>query len=186
MVGEEKAMNNRILVTYATKYSATKEIAERIGEVLRQTDLQVDVLPVKGIDDVTPYGAVVLGCAVYIGKWPKEAGEFLKAHEKILAERPLWLFSSGPTGDGRPVDLLEGWQVPAEQQSVIDRIQPRNITVFHGNINPDKVNFIEKWAVKSLVKKPFGDFRDWDAIASWAASIADALQNAERLAVPTH
>jgi len=179
-------MNNRILVTYATKYGATKEIAERIGEVLRQTDLQVDILPVKGIDDVTPYGAVVLGCAVYIGKWPKEAGEFLRAHEKVLAERPLWLFSSGPTGDGRPVDLLGGWQVPAEQQSIIDRIQPRNITVFHGNINPDKVNFIEKWAVKSLMKKPFGDFRDWDAIASWAGSIVDALKNAERLAVPTH
>jgi menaquinone-dependent protoporphyrinogen oxidase len=72
MVGEEKAMNNRILVTYATKYGATKEIAERIGEVLRQIDLQVDILPVKGIDDVTPYRAVVLGCAIYIGKWPKE------------------------------------------------------------------------------------------------------------------
>lgn len=179
-------MNNKILVTYATKYGATKEIAEKIAEVFRQTDLQVDVLPVKDIHDLTPYGAVVLGCAVYIGKWTKDAGEFLKANEKALAERPLWLFSSGPTGEGRPVDLLEGWQVPAEQQSMIDRIQPRNITVFHGNIDPDKVNFIEKWAVKSLVKKPFGDFRDWDAITSWAASIADALKNTERSVLPTH
>jgi menaquinone-dependent protoporphyrinogen oxidase len=121
---------------------------------------------------------------VYIGKWPKEASEFLKANERILAERPLWLFSSGPTGNGNPVDLLEGWQVPSDQQPIVDRLQPRNIAVFHGNIDPEKVNFIEKWAVKSLVKKPFGDFRDWNAIISWATSIAKTLTGAEESAVP--
>jgi menaquinone-dependent protoporphyrinogen oxidase len=117
-----------------------------------------------------------LGCAVYIGKWPKEVGEFLKANEKGLAQHPLWLFSSGPTGEGDAVGLLEGWQFPSEQQPVIDRIQPRNIAVFHGYINPDRLNFIEKWSIKNVVKKPFGDFRDWDAITSWATCIADALK----------
>lgn len=179
-------MNKIILITYATKYGSTKEIAEKIGELLRQADLQVDVLPVEAVHDFTPYGAVVLGCAVYIGKWLKEAGEFLKRNEKDLAARPLWLFSSGPTGEGNPVDLVEGWQVPADQQSIVDRIQPRNIAVFHGNINLDKVNFIEKWAVKSLVKKPFGDFRDWSAITAWTVLIADSLKDAKRSPLPTH
>jgi len=179
-------MNKRNLITYSTKYGATKEIAEKIGEVLRQADLQVDVLSVKSVRDFTPYGAVILGCAVYIGKWLKEAGQFLKANEKNLTERPLWLFSSGPTGEGNPVDLLEGWQVPADQQPIVDRIQPRNIAVFHGNINLDRVNFIEKWAVKSLVKKPFGDFRNWDAITAWGVSIAGALKNTERSPLLTH
>lgn len=157
-----------VLVAYSSKYGATKEIAEKIGEVIRQAGLEVDVLPVKGVSDLTLYRAVILGCAVYIGKWLKEAGEFLKVNEKSLAQRPLWLFSSGPTGDGKPVDLLEGWQLPRDQQPIMARIQPQAITVFHGNINTDKVNSVEKWAVKSLVKKPFGDFRDWDMINSWA------------------
>lgn len=169
-------MNRHILVTYASKYGATKEIAEKIGEVIRQAGLQVDVLPVKGIHDLTSYRAVILGCAVYIGKWLKEAGEFLKVNEKSLAERPLWLFSSGPTGNGDAVALLGGWQLPSDQQPIIDRIQPHNIAVFHGYINPDKVNVIEKWSIQNLVKKPFGDFRDWDAITSWATSIADTLK----------
>jgi menaquinone-dependent protoporphyrinogen oxidase len=175
-------MNRNVLVTYASKYGATKEIAERISEVLCQAGLQTDVYPVNGIRDLNPYKAVILGSAVYVGKWHKEAVEFLQTHEKILADRPVWLFSSGPTGEGDPVELIEGKRLPAAPQLVADRIHPHDMAVFHGYINPDKINFIEKWAIKSLVKKPFGDFRDWDAITAWATSIAKNLKekDAER------
>lgn len=168
-----------ILVTYASKYGATREIAERIGEVLRQAGLQADILPVDSIRDLTPYEAVILGSAVYIGKWPKEAETFLRTQEKILADRPVWLFSSGPTGEGNPVELVEGWYLPDSLKPVADRIHPRDITVFHGYINLDKINSIEKWAVKSLVKKPVGDFRAWGSIVTWATGIADALKHTE-------
>jgi menaquinone-dependent protoporphyrinogen oxidase len=173
-------MDKNILVTYASKYGATKEIAVKIGEVLRQAGLPVDVWPVAGIRELTRYRVVILGSAVYVGKWQKEAVKFLQENENILAERPVWIFSSGPTGTGDPVELVEGARLPAELQTVADHIQPRDIAVFHGYINPDKINFIEKWAIKSLVKKPFGDFRDWDAIAAWATSIAESLKAAER------
>ena len=172
-------MDRNILVTYASKYGATQEIAEKISEVLRQAGLQVDVLPVDVVRDLSPYRAVILGSAVYIAKWQKEAAAFLQANEKILADRPVWLFSSGPTGEGDPVELVEGWRLPAALQPVADRIQPRDIAVFHGYINPDKINFVEKWSIKSIVKKPFGDFRDWDAIVTWTTTIADALKVAE-------
>jgi menaquinone-dependent protoporphyrinogen oxidase len=106
----------------------------------------------------------------------KKRLKFLHTHETSLIERPVWLFSSGPTGEGDPVELVEGSRLPADLQSVADRIQPRDIAVFHGHIDPNKINFIEKWAIKSLVKKPFGDFRDWDLIISWATMIANALK----------
>ena len=172
-------MDKNILVTYASKYGATKEIAGKIGEVLRQQGLQLDVLPVDGVQDLNGYGAIILGSAVYIGKWQREAVKFLQTHETSLFERPVWLFSSGPTGEGNPVELVEGVRLPAALQPVADRIQPRDIAVFHGHINLDKINFIEKWAIKSLVKKPFGDFRDWDLIISWATMIANELKVTE-------
>jgi menaquinone-dependent protoporphyrinogen oxidase len=92
----EAVMDGQVLVAYATKYGATGEIAEKIGQVLRQAGLDADVLPVEQVSDLTPYKGVVLGSAVYIGRWRKEAVKFLRTNEKMLAERLVWLFSSGP------------------------------------------------------------------------------------------
>jgi menaquinone-dependent protoporphyrinogen oxidase len=167
-------MDDQVLVAYATKYGATAEIAERIGEVLRQARLRTDVLRAGQVRDLTPYRAVVLGSAVYIGKWLKEAEKFLRANERALTERQVWLFSSGPTGKGDAVDLVRGWRFPEALQSIADRIKPRDIAVFHGNADVNKLNFIEK-RMLDTVKAPLGDFRDWEAITSWAGAIASAL-----------
>jgi len=167
-------MDTQILVAYATKYGSTAEIAEKIGQVLRQAGLRTDVLPAKRVGDLSPYKAVVLGSAVYIGQWRKEAATFLTANEKALAERPVWLFSSGPTGEGDPMQLTKGWRLPKAQQPIADRIRPRDIAVFHGALDPKKMNLIEKWMIKN-VKASLGDFRDWDAIDAWAKAISDTL-----------
>jgi menaquinone-dependent protoporphyrinogen oxidase len=59
-------MDLRVLVAYATKYGATAEIAEKMGQVLRQAGLPADVLPADHVGDLSPYKAVVLGSAVYM------------------------------------------------------------------------------------------------------------------------
>ena len=168
-------MNAQVLVAYATKYGATAEIAEQIGQVLRHAGLRTDVLPADRVGDLTSYRAIVLGSAVYIGRWRKEAAKFLKANEAVLAEQLVWLFSSGPTGEGDPVELTNGWHFPKALQPIADRIRPRDIAVFHGAIELKKLNFIEKWMIRK-VKASLGDFRDWDAITSWATAIADELK----------
>ncbi|GAB4537305.1 MAG: flavodoxin domain-containing protein [Anaerolineae bacterium] len=168
-------MDGRVLVAYASRYGATAEIAEKIGQVLREVGLQADVLPVDRVSDLTAYQAVVLGSAVYIGKWRKEAVKFLQANEAALAEKRVWLFSSGPTGEGDPLELVQGWRFPGKLQPIADRIAPRDIAVFHGALDVNNLNFIEKWMVKN-VKAPVGDFRDWGAITSWATGIAAVLE----------
>ena len=168
-------MTKQVLVAYATKYGATAEIAEKIGEVLRQAGLQADVLPADRAGDLSAYQAVVLGSAVQIGRWRKEAVRFLKTNEQTLAGRSVWLFSSGPTGEGDPVELLQGWRFPGALQPIADRIQPRDIAVFHGAVDVNKLNFIERWMLKN-VKTPVGDFRDWEAITAWATTVAGELQ----------
>jgi len=168
-------MENRILVAYASKYGATAEIAEKISQVLSQTGLQVEVLPVNHVSDLSQYQAVILGSAVYIGKWRKEMVKFLQNNEKLMAERSVWLFSSGPTGEGDPVEIMEGWRFPEAQKPIIERIQPRDIAFFHGMLDMKKLSFLERLAVKGM-GAPTGDFRDWNAIASWTTNIAGLLK----------
>ncbi len=171
----ENKMNNQILVAYATKYGATAEIAEKIGQVLAQAGLPADVLPVDRVNDPAPYKAIVLGSAVYTGRWLKNAAGFLEANETVLAEKPVWLFSSGPLGKGDQEDTAQGWRFPKNLQPVADRIAPRDLAVFHGEVDMSKLGFIHKLMLKK-VTIPVGDFRDWEAITSWAEGISAALK----------
>jgi menaquinone-dependent protoporphyrinogen oxidase len=168
-------MSTNVLVAYATKYGATAEIAEKIGDVLREADLSPEVLPVKKVNNLDDYQAIIVGSAVYIGRWRKEAVNFLKANEKVLAQKSVWVFSSGPTGEGDAVELLDGWRIPGAVEETVQRIQPRDIVVFHGDVDVEKLNFIERSMVKN-VESSVGDFRDWEAITVWAASIVEVLK----------
>jgi menaquinone-dependent protoporphyrinogen oxidase len=168
-------MDHHVLVAYATKHRATAELAEKIGQVLRECGMPAEVKDVRDVSDLSSYTAVVLGSAVYTGFWRKEAANFLAAHEAELIARPVWLFSSGPTGVGDPVALVEERRIPEGLKPVADRIWPREIAVLHGAIDTGKLTFFEKLLTR-LVKAPVGDFRDWSAVTAWAQSIANALQ----------
>jgi menaquinone-dependent protoporphyrinogen oxidase len=168
-------MELKVLVAYATKYGGTREIAERIGLVIRESNYSVDVIPVDEVPGLGEYGAVVLGSAVYVGQWRKEAAAFLKDNEEDLSKCHVWLFSSGPTGKGDPDELMEGFHFPLSLQPVADRIHPRDIVFFHGILDLKKLGLPEKIVVKGI-KAPIGDYRDWDSITSWAQSIVEALK----------
>ncbi|MGD1992529.1 MAG: flavodoxin domain-containing protein [Anaerolineae bacterium] len=168
-------MDRRVLVAYASKHGATAEIAKRIGEVLRKAGLSADVLPAERATNLVPYGAIILGSAIYIGRWRREATNFLETNEQALAKRKVWLFSSGPTGEGDPVELVDGRKIPEAVQPAVNRIQPQDVAIFHGVLDPNELNFVERWMVKRA-DQPTGDFRNWDDITAWATAIAEVLQ----------
>jgi menaquinone-dependent protoporphyrinogen oxidase len=168
-------MDKKVLVVYASKYGATAEIAEQVGEGLKKAGLEVEVLPAEKVKDLAEYGAVVLGSAVYAGQWRKEASDFLQGNEQALKEMPVWLFSSGPTGEGDPVETMKGWRFPEALQPVADLIGPRDMAFFMGEIDMKKLNLPERMIIMAM-KAPSGDFRDWETIESWAGGIAGELK----------
>lgn len=173
-------MEGKTLVAYASKYGSTAEIARTIGAEIRAQEQVVDIQPVDEVRSLDGYSAVVLGSAVYAGQWRKEAADFILDYRQELEVLPVWIFSSGPTGEGDPVELMGGWRFPENLQPAADRIQPRDIKFFHGVLDESKLGFAEKLIVKAL-KAPLGDYRDWDAVRDWAQNIALKLkgENAE-------
>lgn len=64
-------MTTSVLVAYATKSGSTARIAEIIAEALREQGLQAEVRPAREVLKPAGYDAVVLGGALYAGRWHK-------------------------------------------------------------------------------------------------------------------
>jgi menaquinone-dependent protoporphyrinogen oxidase len=158
----------KVLVTAASRYGATGEIAEAIGEVLRERGLDATVGPPEAAT-VDGHDAVVLGSAVYAGHWLKPARELVERQRDALAARPVWLFSSGPVGDPPKPE-----EDPVDVAELVAATGARDHRVFAGRLLRKQLGFADK-AIAVALRVPDGDFRDWTAIREWAAGIADAL-----------
>jgi menaquinone-dependent protoporphyrinogen oxidase len=158
----------RVLVTAATKYGATGEIAQAIGAVLSERGLDTTVTPPEQVQAIDDYDAVVLGSAVYAGYWLRPAREFVDRCGDALAARPVWLFSSGPIGDPPKPE-----EDPVDVAEILQTTKAREHRLFAGKLAKKQLRFPDT-AIAAALRVPEGDFRDWDEVKDWAAGIADA------------
>jgi menaquinone-dependent protoporphyrinogen oxidase len=159
----------RILVTAASRHGSTREIAAAIAEALVQRGHEAEACPIEGAAP-EGYDAVVLGSAVYTGRWLKPARAFAERHAAELAARPVWLFSSGPLG---PPEHLVPEGEAVDVAALMETTRARGRRVFAGRLHKPDLGFGER-AMVAAVHAPEGDFRDWAAIDAWAGEIASA------------
>ena len=160
----------RVLVTAASRHGSTTEIASAIGRALADSRIAFDVIAPEDVASLERYDAVILGSAVYMGRWLEPATAFADRFAEALPERRVWLFSSGPLGDppkpaGDPVNVAA---IEASTHAIEHR-------VFAGSMDKRELGFGEKLVIAG-VRAPYGDFRPWDEIAGWAQGIARALE----------
>jgi menaquinone-dependent protoporphyrinogen oxidase len=168
----------RVLVAYASRAGSTKGIAEYIGEELRKSGIQTEVKDVANVSDLESYDAIVIGSALYMYHWLKEARQFVEKNHIALAARPVWIFSSGPTGlkptDPKGRDLKET-SGPKEIEELRKAVNPRDHRVFFGAFYADRVRGAMGFFARRTPKDQQGDFRNWEEIGTWADAIAKAL-----------
>jgi menaquinone-dependent protoporphyrinogen oxidase len=158
----------RVLVTAATKYGATGEIARAMGEVFTERGWDATVVPPDEVESIDSFDAVVLGSAVYAGHWLKPARELVSRSRDALAARPAWLFSSGPIGDPPKPE-----EDPVDVAEIMQATKAREHRVFAGKLVKKQLSFPDR-AIVAALRVPEGDFRDWEEVKGWAARIADA------------
>ena len=172
----------RVLVAYASRHGATQGIAERVAATLSAAGLDADVRAMREVQEPEGYDAFVLGSAVYMFRWLKDFTRFVHQNEQTLAARQLWLFSSGPLGtdkvDKEGRDVLEVSQAK-DTARLVEATNVRDHAMFFGAWSQGKpVGLAERFVAHLPAARdamPAGDFRDWDAIESWASAIAREL-----------
>ena len=169
-------MPNTVLVGYATRYGSTQEVAEAVAAALREGGLETDVRPLKEVRSLEGYGAVVVGSALYMLRWPRDVRRFLSRHRKALMERPIAIFTLGPVHDPRDE---EEWQSSRDQLNKqlakFPWLEPVAVELFGGKFDPDAFRGPVKWFAGA---EPASDARDWDAIRAWAMEVAGRLEGA--------
>jgi len=162
----------RVLVAVASRHGSTREIAVALGRSLQESDagraagLTAVVLPVEQQPDPGQFDAVVLGSAVYAGRWLPSARTYGAARAGALRDRPVWLFSSGPIGSPpHPPDE------PYDVAPLTALLGARAHRTFAGRLEKRLLTFGER-AMVTAMRAPVGDFRDWAAIAAWGDDIA--------------
>jgi len=177
----------KVLVVYASRHGATGGIADRIAQTLERCGLTVTLRPANLAGDVDAHDAYVIGSAAYIGGWLGEARTFVRRNQRLLATRPVWLFSSGPIGtariDAKGNDVLKT-TIPKEFAEFERTIRPRGTRVFFGAYDAHApASGIAERLMAGFMRvmpatreaMPEGDFRDWPAIEAWAEGIAREL-----------
>ncbi|WP_250446456.1 flavodoxin domain-containing protein [Actinotalea sp. C106] len=167
----------RVLVTVASRHGATREIGDAIAEVLCHAGHQVELAEPEDVETLEGVDAVVLGSAVYVGRWAASARAMVDRLAHGLSRRPVWLFSSGPVG-APLAPQGDAEEIP----SLMARLEVRGHRTFGGRLDLGGLGIAER-AVVALVRAEEGDYRPWPQIEDWARLIAADLHQEEARAV---
>jgi len=171
--GGKAKMDKKVLVAYASKYGSTGGVADAIGKELCNRGAAVDVCMLKNIGDLNPYRSVVVGSAIYRGKWLPEAVDFVERNRGVLGQVPVAYFlvcitMSEPTEENRRKVLA--YLDPVLK--AVPQVQPLKIGAFAGALDYSNLSGPIKVIMK-LKGAPEGDFRPWDVIQAWTTGLQE-------------
>ncbi len=162
-------MTDKVLIAFATKSGATQDTAQQIAQTLRnQYALTVDLVDLhpQPHPDVSGYGTIVVASGVRMGKWYKEALQFLGSN---FEGKKVALFVSalyqGENPKTYPNAVQKYLKEVAEQHL---KAEPVAMEVFGGRMK--------------FAGRVTSENRDLTHIDAWANSLGEKLR--QKLAAP--
>lgn len=163
-----------ILIVYATTEGHTREICERLRQVVVLHGHSVAVLSVADAAtlDLTPFDKIVLGASIRYGKHSRQVYEFIKRNEQILNSKPNAFFSVNVVA--RKPDKNQPETNPYYLKKFLKQIswQPKELAVFAGKIDYPKCRFWDRLMIRAIMwmtngptdPKTVVEFTDWQRV----------------------
>ena len=145
----------KILIAYTTRRGSTREVAEKIGEILKSKGMEVNVSNVAEVSDISSYNAAVIGAPVMRFRFLPPAKKFVKSNKEALSKIPVAYFSLGIT---MKEDTPKRRERMMKKLKVVTRqVEPVDVGLFGGKYEDE-------------------DYRDWDKITAWAEGLAEKIK----------
>lgn len=187
-----------VLVTYGTMSGSTAEVARAVSDEIEKNGLQVKLLPLEKVTELSGYRAVVLGAPMAMG-WHPSARKFLVKHCEAVQHMPLAIFATALSltwmGEtevcgvpvcvdaklGKPMQnpgkpslkerhtSLANYAAPMIKAALPAR--PVSVGFFGGMLDYKRLKLPAMLFVRFVIQAQPGDRRNWEAIRSWARGL---------------
>lgn len=193
---------SRVLVTYATNAGSTTEVAEAAAEALAANGHEVDSHPISEVESLEPYDSVVVGAPMILG-WHTRARRFVRRNRKSLSSKKVAYFACAMTLTQDMEECSADVPLVLDPNLVSDFVKdgslnikerftslshylkpmlgaapdigPASVAFFHGKLDMTRLKWWQALFVMVVVQAVPGDYRDWDAIRTWAGSLSAQL-----------
>lgn len=174
---------SKILIVFGTRAGSTREVANFIGQVLREEGHEVDVACAEDPIAVHTYSAVIAGTAIRSGRVMPEIQRFIETHRLALWNVPVAYFAVCMTlhEDTPPHREV----VDHYLDSLREIVPPFRVGLFGGKLDVSKLNGFMRLMFRAM-HAPQGDWRDWEAIREWALEVHGDLNVLPRYVEPEH
>ena len=170
-----------ILILYSTVDGHTRQICERLREVVEQDDHRATVIPVDEapLGELASFDKIVIGASIRYGKHQPVVAEFINANQPVLESRPSAFFTVNAVA--RKPEKRRPETNPYLQKFLKQiRWKPAHLGVFAGKIDYSKYGFVDKTMIRFIMwitKGPTDpdavvEFTDWDDVAEFGRLIS--------------
>lgn len=174
-----------LLVAYATTDGMTAQIAERIGQIARIAEVEVDVLDTARLPqdfDPESYDAMLLGASMHAQGYQRAARRFVERYRGTLRTRPSGFFSVSLAIASRRAEEREAAELLGEAFPLRLGWNPGVIVSFAGALMFSHYGFLRRAAMKRIAAKELGVvdashdtvFTDWHGVDQFAAAFIEA------------
>lgn len=171
----------KILILYSTVDGHTRQICERLQEIVGQEghEVVVEMLADMSAEQLDAFDKVVIGASIRYGKHRPQVTEFMNAHRQTLDAKPNAFFTVNAVARKPEKNRPE---TNPYLQKFLKQLTwtPAELDVFAGKIEYRKYGFVDKQMIRFIMwitKGPTDpdavvEFTDWGRVEEFGKRIA--------------
>ena len=167
-----------IVLVYSTVDGHTREICERLRDVIERSGHSVSLQQLVSDIDLEPYDRVVIGASIRYGKHRPDVARFIEQNKSKLEAKDGAFFSVNAVAR-KPEKRTPETNPYVRKFLKTISWQPRQIGIFAGKIDYPVYGFVDRTMIRFIMwmtkgpTDPTGtfEFTDWDAVEEFGRRI---------------